>query len=76
MFSAVINPPQAGILAVGAGIERIVPIPGAAPDSKTKFKAVTVVTVQLSADRRVISEAIASRFLQVILKVQLLLINL
>jgi pyruvate dehydrogenase E2 component (dihydrolipoamide acetyltransferase) len=61
MFSAVINPPQACILAVGAGIERVVP----SSDAKSKYKAVTMMTVQLSADRRVVSEAVASQFLQV-----------
>jgi pyruvate dehydrogenase E2 component (dihydrolipoamide acetyltransferase) len=60
-FSAVINPPQACILAVGAGISRVVPPRG----SKTKPSIVTKVTVQLSSDRRVVNEATAAQFLQV-----------
>jgi pyruvate dehydrogenase E2 component (dihydrolipoamide acetyltransferase) len=59
-FTAVINPPQACILAIGAGIPRVVP--SATGD---KLRVVNVMTVQLSADRRVVSEALASEFLQV-----------
>eukprot|EP01035_Chromulina_nebulosa_P018827 gene18827-24606_t len=60
-FSAVINPPQSCILAVGSGISKVVPPnkPGSKP------RVVTTVTVQLSGDRRVIDESIASQFLQV-----------
>lgn len=62
-FSAVINPPQACILAVGAGIQRVLPpLPG--PD-QSRPRVVTTVTVQLSADRRVVDEATAAQFLQV-----------
>lgn len=57
-FSAVINPPQACILAVGAGVTKLKP-------SEGKPKVVTTVTVQISADRRVVDEATASTFLQV-----------
>jgi len=68
-FSAVINPPQACILAVGAGIKKVLPpkLPteGVSGDSKPKPRVVTTVTVQLSADRRVVDEAVASQFLQV-----------
>lgn len=59
-FSAVINPPQACILAVGAGVARVVP----AGDGKG-LKVVTSLAVQLSADRRVVDEATAGQFLQV-----------
>lgn len=60
-FTAVINPPQACILAVGAGIPRVCPpkVPGGKP------RIVTTVTVQLSADRRVVDEALAGQFLEV-----------
>ena len=61
VFSAVINPPQACILAVGAGIPRVLPPSG----GKTKPRVATVVSVQLSADRRVVDEASAALFLQV-----------
>jgi pyruvate/2-oxoglutarate dehydrogenase complex dihydrolipoamide acyltransferase (E2) component len=58
-FSAVINPPQSCILAVGSGIPRL--IVGA--DGKPKMS--TMLTVQLSGDRRVVDEETASLFLQV-----------
>jgi pyruvate dehydrogenase E2 component (dihydrolipoamide acetyltransferase) len=64
-FSAVINPPQACILAVGAGIRKIAPPKAAKGDEKQQPRVVTVMTVQLSGDRRVVDEAIAAQFLQV-----------
>jgi pyruvate dehydrogenase E2 component (dihydrolipoamide acetyltransferase) len=63
-FSAVINPPQAAILAVGGGSRRIVPSPyvdGAEEQAKPVIK--TIMTARLSADRRVVDEATASLFL-------------
>eukprot|EP00604_Paraphysomonas_vestita_P002778 CAMPEP_0174820874 /NCGR_PEP_ID=MMETSP1107-20130205/4979_1 /TAXON_ID=36770 /ORGANISM="Paraphysomonas vestita, Strain GFlagA" /LENGTH=437 /DNA_ID=CAMNT_0016037055 /DNA_START=164 /DNA_END=1477 /DNA_ORIENTATION=+ len=60
-FSAVINPPQACILAVGGGIQRVIPNPSKPDD----VKITTTMIVQLSADRRVVDEAIAAQFLQV-----------
>jgi pyruvate dehydrogenase E2 component (dihydrolipoamide acetyltransferase) len=63
-FSAVINPPQAAIMAVGGGIKRIVPTPyvdGAEEQPKPSIK--TIMTARLSADRRVVDEATASLFL-------------
>jgi pyruvate dehydrogenase E2 component (dihydrolipoamide acetyltransferase) len=65
-FSAVINPPQACILAVGAGISKILPPKAGSADGKPR--TVTTVTVQLSSDRRVVDEAIAAQFLQVFQK--------
>lgn len=61
-FTAVINPPQACILAVGAGVARLTPDAA----NPSKLRTVTVMTVQLSADRRVVDEATAGEFLQVI----------
>jgi pyruvate dehydrogenase E2 component (dihydrolipoamide acetyltransferase) len=61
-FSAVINPPQACILAIGSGVKKVLP-PKHAGDNRPVIS--TTVTVQLSADRRVIDEAIAAQFLQV-----------
>lgn len=59
-FTAVINPPQACILAVGAGVGRVLPpSPG-----QTKPRVATILTVQLSGDRRVVDEALAGNFLQ------------
>jgi len=78
-FSAVINPPQAAILAVGGGTPRVVPTPyvdGAAEQEKPQIK--TIMTARLSADRRVVDEATASLFLaafrQYINKPELLLL--
>ena len=58
-FSAVINPPQAAILAVGGGIPTVVP-----GDTNMKPNVLTLMTARLSADRRVIDEPTASLFLQ------------
>jgi pyruvate dehydrogenase E2 component (dihydrolipoamide acetyltransferase) len=67
-FSAVINPPQAAILAVGGGSRRFVPTPfvdaGSVVPSSTKKPVVqTRMTARLSADRRVVDEATAGLFL-------------
>jgi pyruvate dehydrogenase E2 component (dihydrolipoamide acetyltransferase) len=70
-FSAVINPPQAAILAVGGGSRRLVPSPyvesDAMPSSPlpttSKPGIRTLMTARLSADRRVVDEATASLFL-------------
>ncbi|CAI9722911.1 dehydrogenase X component, mitochondrial-like [Octopus vulgaris] len=53
-FSAVINPPQVGILAIGSS--RLVPI--------TNNTAKTMMTVVLSYDRRAVSEHEAAMFLE------------
>jgi pyruvate dehydrogenase E2 component (dihydrolipoamide acetyltransferase) len=69
-FSAVINPPQAAILAVGGGIPTIVPTPydesQSIPEEQSPPPVVvrTVMTARLSADRRVVDEATAALFLQ------------
>ncbi len=55
-FSAIINPPQAGILAVGAGEQRPVVRNGA-------LAIATVMTCQLSVDHRVIDGALAAEFM-------------
>jgi pyruvate dehydrogenase E2 component (dihydrolipoamide acetyltransferase) len=57
-FSAVINPPQACILAVGKGEQRVVLPPGAKEPS-----VATVMTVQLSSDARVVEPHVAGQFL-------------
>lgn len=56
-FTAVINPPHAAILAVGAGEKRAVVV----GDS---VEAATVMTVTMSCDHRVIDGATGARFLQ------------
>lgn len=59
-FSAVINPPQAAILAVGGGSRTIVPTPYG---SGEKPQVKQLLTARLSADRRVVDEATAGLFL-------------
>jgi pyruvate dehydrogenase E2 component (dihydrolipoamide acetyltransferase) len=56
-FTAVINPPQAAILAVGAGEMRPIVKEGV-------LKTATIMTVTLSCDHRVIDGATGARFLQ------------
>jgi len=55
-FAAIINPPQAGILAVGAGTPRAVVKNGA-------LAIATVMTCQLSVDHRVIDGSLAAEWL-------------
>ncbi len=55
-FNAIINPPQGCILAIGAGEERVVVKGG-------EFKAVTVMSVTLSCDHRVVDGAVGAQFL-------------
>lgn len=63
-FSAVINPPQAAILAVGGGTARVVPTPWVEAAEKQQSPQIrTIMTARLSADRRVVDEATASLFL-------------
>ena len=56
-FTAVINPPHAAIMAVGAGEKRAIV-------NGDKVEAATVMTVTLSCDHRVIDGATGARFLQ------------
>ncbi|HEY8318613.1 MAG TPA: dihydrolipoamide acetyltransferase family protein [Amnibacterium sp.] len=55
-FSAIINPPQSAILAVGAAQQRPVVVDGA-------LEVATMMTVTLSADHRVIDGALAAQWL-------------
>jgi len=68
-FSAVINPPQAAILAVGGGIQKIVPTAVSIDDIDagvaTAAPTVTsTITMSLSSDSRAVSGATAARFMQ------------
>ena len=56
-FSAILNPPQAGILAVGAAEQR----PVVEPDGT--LGVATLMTVTLSADHRVLDGALAAEWL-------------
>ena len=70
-FSAVINPPQAAILAVGGGVPTVVPTPFEEDkDLKDQKKPIiqTIMMARLSADRRVVDEATAALFLNVFSK--------
>jgi len=55
-FSAILNPPQSGILAVGGAAPRPVVIDG-------ELGTATVMTVTLSADHRVIDGAVAAQWM-------------
>ena len=58
-FSAIINPPQAAILAVGAADRRVVPD----ASSPSGFKQATVLVATLSCDHRVVDGAVGSAWL-------------
>lgn len=63
-FSAVINPPQAAILAVGGGSPRVVPTPWVEDaEEQAPPEVKTIMTARLSADRRVVDEPTAGLFL-------------
>jgi pyruvate dehydrogenase E2 component (dihydrolipoamide acetyltransferase) len=55
-FAAVINPPHATILAVGAGEQRVIVEDG-------EFVAATIMTVTLSTDHRAVDGALGSELL-------------
>jgi len=57
-FSAIINPPQACILAVGMSEKRVV------PTDEGGFEEGTFMSVTLSCDHRVIDGAVGARWLQ------------
>lgn len=56
-FAAVINPPQACILAVGGAEKRVV------PDDKNGHRVATYMTVTLSCDHRVVDGAVGAKWL-------------
>mmetsp|Transcript_7293 Transcript_7293/g.16977 ORF Transcript_7293/g.16977 Transcript_7293/m.16977 type:complete len:317 (+) Transcript_7293:88-1038(+) len=63
-FSAVINPPQGAILAVGGGERKIVPgTVDLEKGERGKPQIQTTMTARLSADRRVVDEATAGLFM-------------
>jgi len=58
VFSAIINPPQSCILAIGGAEKRIV------PDADKGYKEVSVMAVTLSCDHRVVDGAVGAQWLQ------------
>lgn len=60
-FSAIINPPQAGILAVGAAERRVVP--DTTPDAKVPYKHAVMMSATVSCDHRVVDGAVGSQWL-------------
>ena len=72
-FAAVINPPQAAILAVGGASQRLIPAErkasasasaGADADADAATEVANVLTVTLSCDHRVIDGAVGAEWLQ------------
>ncbi len=61
-FSAIINPPQACILAVSAAEKRVVVDENAPKDSKSPYKVAHVMNVTLSSDHRVVDGAVAAQW--------------
>ena len=59
-FTAVINPPQACILAVGASQKRVVP-----DDKSDGVRVADVMTVTLSCDHRVVDGAVGAQWLKI-----------
>jgi pyruvate dehydrogenase E2 component (dihydrolipoamide acetyltransferase) len=59
-FTAIINPPQSCILAVGSTVPTLVP----APQEERGFKTVNIMKVTLSSDHRTVDGAVAARFLK------------
>jgi pyruvate dehydrogenase E2 component (dihydrolipoamide acetyltransferase) len=60
-FSAIINPPQACILAVGGAIKTVVPNENA-KDGEEQFRIAHLTNVTLSSDHRVVDGAVAAQW--------------
>lgn len=58
-FTAIINPPQSCILAVGSTQATLVP----APEEECGFKTVQIMKVTLSSDHRTVDGAVAARWM-------------
>jgi pyruvate dehydrogenase E2 component (dihydrolipoamide acetyltransferase) len=61
-FSAIVNPPQACILAVSAAEKRVVIDENAAKGSENPYKIAHVMNVTLSSDHRVVDGAVAAQW--------------
>lgn len=60
-FAAIINPPQAAILAVGGAEKRVVP--DTTPGAASPFKPSLVMNATLSCDHRVVDGAVGAQWL-------------
>lgn len=60
-FSAIINPPQACILAVGAAERRV--LPALTPDAPQPYRQAVVMSATLSCDHRVVDGAVGAQWL-------------
>ena len=58
-FTAIINPPQSCILAVGGNTQRLVPA-----DNEKGFEVVTEMKVTLSCDHRTVDGAVGAQWLK------------
>jgi pyruvate dehydrogenase E2 component (dihydrolipoyllysine-residue acetyltransferase) len=58
-FTAIINPPQSAILALGSAIPTLVPA-----DNEKGFDTKQILKATLSADHRVVDGAVNAKFLQ------------
>ena len=63
-FTAIINPPQACILAVGTSDKQLIPRADTTGGDVGSFDVVDVMTVTLSCDHRVVDGATGARWLQ------------
>lgn len=61
-FSAIINPPQSCILAIGSVEQRVVPNPEAGDGEQLKVASILKVT--LSCDHRTVDGAVGAKWLQ------------
>jgi pyruvate dehydrogenase E2 component (dihydrolipoamide acetyltransferase) len=59
-FTAIINPPHAGILAIGGVSDKLV----LDESSEKGFRATKVMTVTVSPDHRIVDGAVAAQWLQ------------
>ena len=58
-FTAIINPPQSCILAIGTTKDTLVP----APEEDRGFKVIPIMKVTMSSDHRVVDGALGARWL-------------
>lgn len=64
-FTAVVNPPQACIMAVGRGRREMLPPKMIKEGVEPEPRVATLMNVTLSSDRRVVDDVVAGQFLQV-----------